>query len=52
MNKIFLSALITGTLFFVSCSQTGDPVAKKKAELQTLKDQQAALTTKIPESGR
>ena len=47
MNKIFLSALITGTLFFVSCSQSGDPVAKKKTELQALKDQQASLVTKI-----
>jgi membrane fusion protein (multidrug efflux system) len=47
MNKIFLSVLITGTLFFISCSQTGDPVAKKKTELQALKDQQAALVTKI-----
>jgi membrane fusion protein, multidrug efflux system len=47
MNKIFLSALITGTFFFISCSQSGDPVAKKKTELQSLKDQQAALATKI-----
>jgi membrane fusion protein (multidrug efflux system) len=47
MNKIFLSALITGTLFFISCTQSGDPVAKKKTELQALKDQQAALVTKI-----
>jgi len=47
MNKIFSSALITGTLFVVSCSQTGDPIAKKKAELQALKDQQASITTKI-----
>ena len=47
MNKIFLSALITGTVFFMSCGQTGDAVAKQKAELQTLKDQQAALSTKI-----
>lgn len=47
MNKIFLSALITGTFLFVSCSQTSDPVAKKKAEVQTLKAQQAALATKI-----
>ncbi len=47
MNKIFLSTLITGTFLIVSCSQTSDPIAKKKAELQTLKDQQTALTTKI-----
>jgi RND family efflux transporter MFP subunit len=47
MNKIFLSALITGTVFFMSCGQTGDTVAKQKAELQKLKDQQADLTTKI-----
>jgi membrane fusion protein, multidrug efflux system len=47
MNKIFLSALITGTVFFMSCGQTGDPVAKQKADLQKLKDQQAALATKV-----
>ena len=47
MNKLFLSALITGTVFFMSCGQTGDPVAKQKAELQKLKDQQADLTAKI-----
>ena len=47
MNKLFLSALITGTIFFTSCGQTGDPVAKQKAELQKLKDQQADLTAKI-----
>jgi len=47
MNKIFLSALITGTIFLMSCGQTGDAVAKQKAELQKLKDQQADLTTKI-----
>jgi membrane fusion protein (multidrug efflux system) len=47
MNKIFLSALFTGTLFLISCSQAGDPVAKKKEELQKLKDQQSALVTKI-----
>jgi membrane fusion protein, multidrug efflux system len=47
MNKIFLSALITGTVFFMSCGQTGDAVAKQKAELQKLKDQQADLTAKI-----
>ncbi len=47
MNKIFLSALITGTSLFVSCTQTGDPIAKKKAELQQLKDEQTALITKI-----
>jgi membrane fusion protein, multidrug efflux system len=47
MNKIFLSALLTGSLLFISCSQTGDPIAKKKAELQALKDQQAAIASKI-----
>ncbi len=47
MNKIFLSALITGTFLIVSCSQMSDPVAKKKAEVQTLKDQQTALATKL-----
>ena len=47
MNKIFLSAMITGTIFFMSCGQTSDPVAKQKAELQKLKDQQADLTSKI-----
>ena len=47
MNKIFASALITGTLFFMSCGQTGDPIAKKKAELQALKDQQLTLVSKI-----
>jgi membrane fusion protein (multidrug efflux system) len=47
MNKIFLSALITGTLFLMSCSQTDDAVAKQKAELQKLKEQQADLGTKI-----
>jgi membrane fusion protein, multidrug efflux system len=47
MNKIFLSALITGTIFFMSCGQTGDAVTKQKAELQKLKDQQTDLTVKI-----
>ena len=47
MNKIFLSSLLTGTFLFLSCSQSGDPIAKKKAELQSLKDQQAALVTQI-----
>ncbi len=47
MNKIFLSALLTGSLLFISCSQAGDPIAKKKAELQSLKDQQAAIASKI-----
>lgn len=47
MNKIFLSTLITGTMLSVSCSQTSDPIAKKKAELQSLKEQQAALATRI-----
>ncbi|HEY2648869.1 MAG TPA: efflux RND transporter periplasmic adaptor subunit [Puia sp.] len=47
MNKIFLSALITGIIFLMSCGQTSDPVAKQKAELQKLKEQQVDVTTKI-----
>ena len=47
MNKILLSALFTGTILFMSCGQTTDPVAKKKADLQKLKDDQAALVSKI-----
>ena len=47
MNKIFLSALLSGSLLFISCSQAGDPISKKKAELQALKDQQAAIASKI-----
>ncbi len=47
MKKIFLTALTTGTVLLMSCGQTGDPVAKQKAELQKLKDQQAALATKV-----
>jgi RND family efflux transporter MFP subunit len=47
MNKIFLSALIAVSLLVVSCSQSGDPIAKKKAELQKLKDNQADLSKKI-----
>jgi membrane fusion protein, multidrug efflux system len=47
MNKILLSALFTGTVLFMSCGQTTDPVAKKKADLQKLKDDQAALVSKI-----
>jgi membrane fusion protein, multidrug efflux system len=47
MNKILLSALFTGTILLMSCGQGGDPVTKKKAELQSLKDQQVALVTKI-----
>jgi RND family efflux transporter MFP subunit len=47
MNRIFLSALLTGIVLISSCGQTGDPVAKQKAELQKLKDQQAELVTKI-----
>lgn len=50
MNKILLPALLTGTLFILSCGQGGDPVAKKKAELQKLKDQQAGLVTQIQKS--
>jgi membrane fusion protein, multidrug efflux system len=47
MKNIFLSALTTGTIFLISCSQAGDPVAKQKEELQKLKDQQSTLTSKI-----
>jgi RND family efflux transporter MFP subunit len=47
MNKILLSALFTGTILFMSCGQTTDPVAKKKADLQKLKEDQAALVSKI-----
>jgi membrane fusion protein, multidrug efflux system len=47
MNKIFFSALITGTVFFTSCGQTGDTVAKQKADLEKLKDQQTDLAAKI-----
>jgi membrane fusion protein (multidrug efflux system) len=47
MNKIFLYTLLTGTTFFISCGQSGDLIAKKKAELQSLKDQQVTLVTKI-----
>lgn len=47
MNKVLFSTLLTGTFLFMSCSQGGDPVAKQKAELQKMKDQQAALVAKI-----
>jgi hypothetical protein len=47
MNKIFFSALLTGSFLVLSCGQAGDPVAKQKAELQKLKDQQAELVSKI-----
>jgi membrane fusion protein, multidrug efflux system len=47
MNRIYLSALFTGIVLITSCGQSGDPVAKQKAELQKLKDQQAALATQI-----
>ena len=50
MNKIFLSALITVSLLVVSCSQTGDPIAQKKAALQKLKDDQSELTKKIQQA--
>ena len=50
MNKIFLSALITVSLLVVSCSQTGDPIAQKKAALQKLKDNQSDLTKKIEQA--
>jgi RND family efflux transporter MFP subunit len=47
MNKIFLSAVLTGTLLIASCGQAVDPVAQKKAELQKLKDAQSDLSKKI-----
>jgi membrane fusion protein (multidrug efflux system) len=47
MNKIFLAALLTGTCLIISCGQSGNDVAKQKEELQKLKDQQAALATKV-----
>lgn len=47
MNKIFLSALISGSFLMISCGQGADPVAKQKDELQKLKDQQVSLVTKI-----
>ena len=47
MNKIFLSALITGIILFTSCGQTSDAAAKQKTELQKLKEQQADLAAKI-----
>jgi RND family efflux transporter MFP subunit len=46
MNTIFLSALFTGTILLVSCGNP-DPIAKKKAEIQDLKDKQADLSKKI-----
>jgi membrane fusion protein, multidrug efflux system len=47
MNRNYFSALLTGTLLIISCGQAVDPVAKQKAELQKLKDQQAGLVAKI-----
>jgi len=47
MNRNYFSALLTGTVLIISCGQAGDPVAKQKAELQKLKDQQAGLVAKI-----
>lgn len=47
MNKIFLSFVFTGSLLIFSCGQSGDPVVKKKAELQKLKDDQSDLSKKI-----
>lgn len=47
MNKIFLSFVLTGSLLIFSCGQSGDPVVKKKAELQKLKDDQSDLSKKI-----
>jgi len=47
MNRNYFSALLTGTVLIISCGQADDPVAKQKAELQKLKDQQAGLVAKI-----
>jgi membrane fusion protein (multidrug efflux system) len=47
MNKIFLSALITGSFLFISCGQSADAVSKQKEDLQKLKDQQTELAAKI-----
>ena len=47
MNKIFLTFVLTGSLLIFSCGQSGDPVVKKKAELQKLKDDQSDLSKKI-----
>jgi len=47
MNKIFLSAILTGTILIVSCGHASDPIATKKAELQKLKDAQSDLSKKI-----
>ena len=38
MNKILLSAVLTGTLLIASCGHAVDPVTGKKADLQKLKD--------------
>ena len=50
MNKIFLSSVLSGAFLLFSCSNNNDPIAKKKAELQDLKDQQATLVTKIQQA--
>jgi len=50
MNRIFVSALLTGIVLMSSCGQTQDPVAKQKAELQKLKDEQASLSAKIAQA--
>ncbi|HZK63058.1 MAG TPA: efflux RND transporter periplasmic adaptor subunit [Puia sp.] len=47
MNKILLSAVLTGTLLIASCGHAVDPVARKKADLQKLKDAQSDLSKKI-----
>ncbi|MDP4128863.1 MAG: efflux RND transporter periplasmic adaptor subunit [Bacteroidota bacterium] len=47
MNKIFLSAFLTGTILIVSCGHASDPIATKKAELQKLRDAQSDLSKKI-----
>ncbi|MEO6963569.1 MAG: efflux RND transporter periplasmic adaptor subunit [Puia sp.] len=47
MNKILLSAVLTGTLLIASCGHAVDPVTGKKADLQKLKDAQSDLSKKI-----
>jgi membrane fusion protein, multidrug efflux system len=47
MNRKFFSVLLLGVVLMTSCGQTGDPIATKKAELQKLKDEQAAIAVQI-----
>jgi membrane fusion protein (multidrug efflux system) len=47
MNKIFFSGLFASSVLIMSCGQSADPVAKQKEALQKLKDDQAALVSKI-----